>query len=30
MFDEDRKDDLMAVVKSAIEQNLDLEYGAFV
>ena len=30
MFDEDRKDELMAVVKSAIEQNLDLEYGAFV
>ena len=28
-FDENRKDELMAVVKSAIEQNLDLEYGAF-
>ncbi len=30
MFDENRKDELMAVVKSAIQQNLDLEYGAFV
>jgi 1-acyl-sn-glycerol-3-phosphate acyltransferase len=30
VFDEDRKNELMAVVKSAIEQNLDLEYGAFV
>lgn len=29
MFDEDKKDELMAVVKSAIEQNLDLEYGTF-
>lgn len=30
MFDENRKDELMAVVKSAIQQNLDLKYGAFV
>lgn len=30
MFDENRKDELMAVVRSAIEKNLDLEYGAFV
>lgn len=30
MFDENRKDELIAVVKSAIQQNLDLEYGAFV
>jgi len=30
MFDENRKDELMAVAKSAIEKNLDLEYGAFV
>ncbi len=29
MFDEGKKDELMAVVKSAIEQNLDLEYGTF-
>jgi len=29
MFDENRKDELMAVVKSAIQENLDLEYGAF-
>jgi 1-acyl-sn-glycerol-3-phosphate acyltransferase len=29
MFDEGKKDELMAAVKSAIEQNLDLEYGAF-
>ena len=28
-FDENRKDELMAVVKSAIQENLDLEYGAF-
>ena len=28
-FDENRKGELMAVVRSAIEQNLDLEYGAF-
>lgn len=30
MFDENRKDELMAVVRSAIDKNLDLEYGAFV
>jgi 1-acyl-sn-glycerol-3-phosphate acyltransferase len=29
MYDENRKDELMAIVKSAIQQNLDLEYGAF-
>jgi len=29
MFDENRKDELMAVVKSAIQENLDLEYGTF-
>ena len=28
MFDETRKDELMAVVKSAIAKNLDLEYGS--
>ena len=28
VFDEDRKDELMALVKSAIGENLDLEYGA--
>lgn len=28
-FDENRKAELMAVVRSAIEQNLDLEYGSF-
>ncbi len=28
-FDEDKKDELMEVVKSAIQQNFDLEYGAF-
>jgi len=30
MFGENRKDKLVAVVKSAIEQNLDLEYGALI
>ena len=30
MFDENRKDELMSVVKSAIQQNLDLEYGALI
>jgi 1-acyl-sn-glycerol-3-phosphate acyltransferase len=30
MFGEDGKDQLIAGVKSAIQQNLDLEYGAFV
>ena len=28
-FDENRKDELMAVVKSAIQENIDPEYGAF-
>lgn len=28
-FDESRKDELLAAVKSAIQKNLDLEYGAF-
>jgi len=30
MFGENEKDQLIAVVKSAIQKNLDLEYGAFV
>ena len=30
MFDENRKDELMSVVKSAIQQNLDLGYGALI
>lgn len=29
-FGEDRKDELMATVRKAIEKNLDLEYGSFV
>ena len=30
MFDEDKKDELLGVVKSSIQQNLDLEYGELI